>query len=43
MSSEIKSMKQRSLDVINSMELHNSIINGCDEIPKILNPEIAKR
>ena len=43
MSSEIKSMKQRSLDVINSMELHNSIINGCDEILKILNPEIAEK
>jgi hypothetical protein len=43
MSSEIKSMKQRSLDVINSVELHNNIINGCDEILKILNPEIAEK
>ena len=43
MSSEVKSMKQRSLDVINSIELHNSIINGCDEILKVLNPEIAEK
>lgn len=43
MNSEIKSMKQRSLDIINSMELHSNIINGCDEILKQLNPEIAEK
>ena len=43
MNSEIISMKQRSLDIINSVEQHQSIINGCDEILQILNPEIAEK
>ena len=43
MNSEIVSMKQRSLDIINSVEQHQSIINGCDEILQILNPEIAEK
>lgn len=32
MNSEVSSMKQRSLDIINSIETHQSIIKGCDEI-----------
>ena len=43
MNSEVMSMKQRSLDIINSMEQHQSIIKGCDEILQMLNPEIAEK
>lgn len=43
MNSELMSMKQRSLDIINSVELHQSIISGCDEILQMLNPEIAEK
>lgn len=37
------SMKQRSLDIINSIETHQSIIKGCDEILQQLNPEIIEK
>ena len=43
MSSELASMKQRSQDIINSVERHQNIISGCDEILQILNPEIAEK
>ena len=43
MSSEVMSMKQRSLDILNSIEQHQSIIRGCDEILQVLNPEIAEK
>ena len=43
MNSEVTSMKQRSLDILNSIEQHQSIIKGCDEILQILNPEIAEK
>ena len=43
MNSEVLSMKQRSLDILNSMEQHQNIIKGCDEILHILNPEIAEK
>ena len=43
MNSEVMSMKQRSIDILNSLEQHQGIINGCDEILKILNPEIAEK
>ena len=43
MNSEVLSMKQRSLDILNSIEHHQSIIQGCDEILHILNPEIAEK
>ena len=43
MNSELLSMKQRSLDIINSVEQHQSIISGCDEILQMLNPEIAEK
>lgn len=43
MNSEVTSMRQRSLDILNSIEQHQSIINGCDEILKVLNPEIAEK
>ena len=43
MSSEVASMKQRSMDILNRIEQHQSIICGCDEILKVLNPEIAEK
>ena len=43
MNSEVVSMKQRSLDILNSIEQHQSIIKGCDEILQVLNPEIAEK
>ena len=43
MSSEVTSMKQRSVDLINSVELHQNIIKGCDEILTQLNPEIEEK
>lgn len=43
MSSEISSMKQRSTDIVNSIQLHKDIIKGCDEILMQLNPEIQER
>lgn len=43
MSNEVASMKQRSMDILNSIEQHQSIISGCDEILQALNPEIAEK
>lgn len=43
MNSEISSMKQRSLDIINSIETHQNIVKGCDEILQKLNPEIIEK
>lgn len=43
MSSEVLSIKQRSVDLINSVELHQNIIKGCDEILTQLNPEIKEK
>ena len=40
---EVRAFKQRSEDVLNSMEYHQSVIAGCDDIIKVLNPEIAER
>ena len=43
MNSELNAIKQRSLDIINSLEQHQSIIQGCDQILQELNPEIAEK
>lgn len=43
MNSEIVAMKQRSLDIINSVETHTNIVNGCDEIIQQLNPELVEK
>ena len=43
MNSEILSMKQRSLDIINSIDQHKNIVCGCDQILEQLNPEIAEK
>lgn len=43
MNSEISSMRQRSVDIVNSEAMHRSIIAGCDEMLNALNPEYAER
>lgn len=42
-SDEVHFMKQKSEDVINSIDLHNQIIAGCNDIIRIINPEIAEK
>ena len=36
-------MKQKSIDIINSMDFHNSVIAGCDKMLTLLNPEFAEK
>lgn len=42
-SNEIDYMKQTSLSVINSVEMHQNIVNSCEQMFKQLNPEIAEQ
>ena len=43
MNNEVASMKQKSIDIINSMDFHNSVIAGCDKMLTLLNPEFAEK
>lgn len=43
MNSEVASLKQKSVDIIASIDSHKEIISGCDEILQALNPEFADR
>lgn len=43
MNAEILSFKQKSIDAINSVDIHKSIINECDVIISNLNPEYAEK
>lgn len=43
MNSEVFSYKQRSIDIINSVDQHKAIIAGCDNILNDLNPEYAEK
>lgn len=43
MNSEIASMKQKSIDILGSVNYHKSVIHGCDEILTALNPEFAAK
>lgn len=43
MNSEILSFQQKSIDAINSVDLHKQIIVGCDDILNKLNPEYAEK
>lgn len=40
---EVRAFKQRSEDIIDSIEYHKNVITGCDSIIKVLNPEIAEK
>ena len=43
MNAEIISLKQKSLDIINSIEFHRNLANNCDRILSDLNPEYAEK
>lgn len=43
MNNEIMAMKQKSTDILNSMDMHRSIISGCDKMINSLNPEFAEK
>ena len=40
---EVRAFKQRSEDIIDSIEYHKNVVAGCDNIIKVLNPEIAEK
>ena len=41
--SEINSLKQHSIDIINSVDYHKEIVESCDKLLSTLNPEFAER
>ena len=43
MNSEINSMRQKSLDIINSIDHHKKIIQDCEVLLQRLNPEFAEQ
>lgn len=43
MNAELQSMRQRSVDIVNSVDYHNGIIQTIDQIVKDLNPEEAQK
>lgn len=43
MNAEVLSVKQKSIDTINSRDFHNNRITECDAILGILNPEYAEK
>lgn len=43
MNTEISSMRQKSLDIINSVEHHKKIIQDCELLLQRLNPEFAEQ
>lgn len=43
MNAEVLSLKNKSVETVNSIDRHKSIIKACDEILAGLNPEYAER
>lgn len=43
MNMEVTSLKQKSVDAINSTDYHRNVINECDVILQQLNPEYAEK
>lgn len=43
MNTEINSMRQKSLDIINSIDIHKKIIQDCELLLQRLNPEFAEQ
>lgn len=43
MNSEISSLKQKSIAIINSIDFHKEMISNCDKILSELNPEFAEK
>lgn len=43
MNSEIVSLKQKSKDILNSIDYHNRVVENCDKMLSDLNPEFAEK
>ena len=43
MNVEVNSMRQKSLDIINSVDRHKKIIQDCEVLLQRLNPEFAEQ
>lgn len=43
MNSEIMCLKQRSVDIVNSIEYHQNLISECDKLLTNLNPDLAEK
>lgn len=43
MNAELSSLRQKSIDIINSVDFHRSVIEGCDKTLRNLNPEYAEK
>lgn len=43
MNSEINTLRQKSLDIINSVEYHKKIVQDCEVLLQRLNPEFAEQ
>lgn len=43
MNAEILSLKQKSIDILNSVDTHKALIDNCDTILSELNPEFAEK
>lgn len=43
MNAEVMAYKQKSLDIINSVEYHKAVVAGCDKILESINPEYAQQ
>lgn len=43
MSNEVKSLRQTSVDIVNSVEYHQGVIATCDSIWQALNPEAMEK
>ena len=43
MNNEIALMKQRSNDILGSIDFHRNVIAACDKMLNFLNPEIAEK
>lgn len=43
MNAEVLALKQKSISVINSIDMHKGIIDNCDKLLSQLNPEFAEK
>lgn len=43
MNSEIMSLKQKSVNILNSIDFHQQVITSCDKMLSDLNPEFAEK
>ena len=43
MNNEVAMMKQKSIELLNSVEYHQNVIASCDKMLNMLNPEFAAK